>query len=329
MADKYATRVAYGDALAEYGDQENIIVLDADLACCTMSANFRDKYPERFFNIGIAEANMMTIAAGFATTGKNVFASSFAMFAAGRAWEQVRNSIAYPHLNVKVVGTHSGVSVGEDGATHQAIEDIAIMRCIPGMIVVSPSDAIETKAAVKALMDYEGPAYLRVGRIPADIINDNPDYKFELFKGYQMRDGNDVTIVATGLMVQEALKAHEMLKARGIRARVIDMHTIKPLDEEILLKAARETNLLVTVEEHSIYGGLGGAIAELLSKKLPTKMVTIGMDNEFGKSGKPDELFKKFGLNADNIVAKTIEALDKVNLFIPKENDYISSMPLH
>ncbi|MBU5334255.1 transketolase family protein [Anaerocolumna aminovalerica] len=310
MAEKYATRVAYGEALAEYGSKENIVVLDADLACCTMSANFRDKYPDRFFNIGIAEGNMMSIAAGIATTGKNVFASSFAMFAAGRAWEQVRNSIGYPHLNVKVVGTHSGISVGEDGATHQALEDIAIMRAIPGMLVVSPSDAIETKAAVKALMDYEGPAYLRVGRIPADIINDTPDYKFELFKGYQMREGNDITILATGLMVQESLKASDLLKEQGIHARVIDIHTIKPLDEEIILKAAKETGCIVTVEEHNIMGGLGGAVAELLSEKYPTPLVRIGMKDEFGKSGKPEELFKKFGLNADNIVTQVKKALE-------------------
>ncbi|GAA4293171.1 transketolase family protein [Anaerocolumna aminovalerica] len=310
MAEKYATRVAYGEALAEYGSKENVVVLDADLACCTMSANFRDKYPDRFFNIGIAEGNMMSIAAGIATTGKNVFASSFAMFAAGRAWEQVRNSIGYPHLNVKVVGTHSGISVGEDGATHQALEDIAIMRAIPGMLVVSPSDAIETKAAVKALMDYEGPAYLRVGRIPADIINDTPDYKFELFKGYQMREGNDITILATGLMVQESLKASDLLKEQGIHARVIDIHTIKPLDEEIILKAAKETGCIVTVEEHNIMGGLGGAVAELLSEKYPTPLVRIGMKDEFGKSGKPEELFKKFGLNADNIVTQVKKALE-------------------
>ncbi|WP_281533075.1 transketolase family protein [Anaerocolumna aminovalerica] len=310
MAEKYATRVAYGEALAEYGSKENVVVLDADLACCTMSANFRDKYPDRFFNIGIAEGNMMSIAAGIATTGKNVFASSFAMFAAGRAWEQVRNSIGYPHLNVKVVGTHSGISVGEDGATHQALEDIAIMRAIPGMLVVSPSDAIETKAAVKALMDYEGPAYLRVGRIPADIINDTPDYKFELFKGYQMREGNDITILATGLMVQESLKASDLLKEQGIHARVIDIHTIKPLDEEIILKAAKETGCIVTVEEHNIMGGLGGAVAELLSEKYPTPLVRIGMNDEFGKSGKPEELFKKFGLNADNIVTQVKKALE-------------------
>lgn len=310
MAEKYATRVAYGEALAEYGSKENIVVLDADLACCTMSANFRDKYPDRFFNIGIAEGNMMSIAAGIATTGKNVFASSFAMFAAGRAWEQVRNSIGYPHLNVKVVGTHSGISVGEDGATHQALEDIAIMRAIPGMLVVSPSDAIETKAAVKALMDYEGPAYLRVGRIPADIINDTPDYKFELFKGYQMREGNDITILATGLMVQESLKASDLLKEQGIHARVIDIHTIKPLDEEIILKAAKETGCIVTVEEHNIMGGLGGAVAELLSEKYPTPLVRVGMKDEFGKSGKPEELFKKFGLNADNIVTQVKKALE-------------------
>ncbi len=310
MAEKYATRVAYGEALAEYGSKENVVVLDADLACCTMSANFRDKYPDRFFNIGIAEGNMMSIAAGIATTGKNVFASSFAMFAAGRAWEQVRNSIGYPHLNVKVVGTHSGISVGEDGATHQALEDIAIMRAIPGMLVVSPSDAIETKAAVKALMDYEGPAYLRVGRIPADIINDTPDYKFELFKGYQMREGNDIAILATGLMVQESLKASDLLKEQGIHARVIDIHTIKPLDEEIILKAAKETGCIVTVEEHNIMGGLGGAVAELLSEKYPTPLVRIGMKDEFGKSGKPEELFKKFGLNADNIVTQVKKALE-------------------
>jgi transketolase len=309
MAEKFATRVAYGEALAEYGCKENVVVLDADLACCTMSATFRDKYPERFFNIGIAEGNMMGIAAGFATTGKNVFASSFAMFAAGRAWEQVRNSIGYPHLNVKVVGTHSGISVGEDGATHQALEDIGIMRTIPGMLVVSPSDAIETKAAVKALVDYDGPAYLRVGRIPADIINDTPDYTFDLFKGNQMREGNDVAMLATGLMVQEALKAHDILKEQGINARVVNIHTIKPLDEEIVLKAAKETGYIVTVEEHNIMGGLGGAVAELLSEKCPTRLLRIGMNDEFGKSGKPDELFEKFGLNAKNIVVQVQKVL--------------------
>lgn len=309
MAEKYATRVAYGEALAEYGAKENVIALDADLACCTMSATFRDKYPDRFFNIGIAEGNMMTIAAGISTTGKNVFASSFAMFASGRAWEQVRNSIAYPRLNVKVVGTHSGIAVGEDGATHQAVEDIAIMRAIPGMLVVSPSDAIETKAAVKALIDYEGPAYLRVGRIPADIINDSEDYKFELFKGYQMREGNDVTIIATGLMVQEALKAYDILKTEGIDARVIDIHTIKPIDEEIVIKAAKETGCIVTVEEHNIIGGLGSAVAEVLSEKCPTPLVRVGMKDQFGKSGKPDELLVKFGLHAQNIVDQAKNAL--------------------
>lgn len=309
MAEKYATRVAYGEALAEYGSNENVVVLDADLACCTMSATFRDKYPERFFNIGIAEGNMMSIAAGFATTGKNVFASSFAMFAAGRAWEQVRNSIGYPNLNVKVVGTHSGIAVGEDGATHQALEDIAIMRTIPGMLVVCPSDAVETKAAVKALIDYEGPAYLRVGRLPADVINDTPDYKFDLYKGNQMREGQDVAILATGLMVQEALKAYDILKEQGVNARVINIHTIKPLDEEIVLMAAKETGCVVTVEEHNIIGGLGGAVAELLSEKCPTTMLRIGMNDEYGKSGKPDDLFEKFGLNAKNIAKKVQEAL--------------------
>lgn len=309
MAEKYATRVAYGEALAEYGTSENVVVLDADLACCTMSATFRDKYPDRFFNIGIAEGNMMSIAAGFATTGKNVFASSFAMFAAGRAWEQVRNSIGYPHLNVKVVGTHSGIAVGEDGATHQALEDIAIMRTIPGMLVVCPSDAVETKAAVKALMDYEGPVYLRVGRLPADIINDSPDYKFDLYKGNQMREGHDIAILATGLMVQEALKAHDILKEQGVNARVINIHTIKPLDEEIILKAAKETGCIVTVEEHNIIGGLGGAVAELLGEKCPTPMLRVGMNDEFGKSGKPDDLFEKFGLNAKSIASQVQKAL--------------------
>lgn len=309
MAEKYATRVAYGDALAEYGYNENVVVLDADLACCTMSATFRDKYPERFFNIGIAEGNMMGIAAGIATTGKNVFASSFAMFAAGRAWEQVRNSIGYTHLNVKVVGTHSGIAVGEDGATHQALEDIGLMRTIPGMLVVCPSDAVETKAAVKALMDYEGPAYLRVGRLPADIINDTPDYKFDLYKGNQMREGDDVAILATGLMVQESLKAHHILKEQGINARVINIHTIKPIDEEILIKAAKETGLIVTVEEHNIMCGLGSAVAEVLSEKCPTTVIRIGMNDEFGKSGKPDDLFEKFGLNANNIAVKVQKAL--------------------
>lgn len=309
MAEKYATRVAYGDALAEYGYNENVVVLDADLACCTMSATFRDKYPERFFNIGIAEGNMMGIAAGIATTGKNVFASSFAMFAAGRAWEQVRNSIGYTHLNVKVVGTHSGIAVGEDGATHQALEDIGLMRTIPGMLVVCPSDAVETKAAVKALMDYEGPAYLRVGRLPADIINDTPDYKFDLYKGNQMREGDDVAILATGLMVQESLKAHDILKEQGINARVINIHTIKPIDEEILIKAAKETGLIVTVEEHNIMCGLGSAVAEVLSEKCPTTVIRIGMNDEFGKSGKPDDLFEKFGLNANNIAVKVQKAL--------------------
>ena len=309
MAEKYATRVAYGEALAEYGTSENIVVLDADLACCTMSATFRDKYPERFFNIGIAEGNMMGIAAGFATTGKNVFASSFAMFAAGRAWEQVRNSIGYPHLNVKVVGTHSGIAVGEDGATHQALEDIAIMRAIPGMLVICPADAVETKAAVKALMDYEGPVYLRIGRLPADVINNTPDYHFDLYKGNQMREGQDVAILATGLMVQEALKAHDILKEQGIHARVINIHTIKPLDEEIVLKAAKETGCIVTVEEHNIIGGLGSAVAEVLGEKCPTPMLRVGMNDEFGKSGKPDELFEKFGLNGKSIASQVQKAL--------------------
>lgn len=309
MKNKVATRVAYGQALAEYGENKNVVVLDADLACCTNSCMFRDKYPERFFNIGIAEANMMGIAAGIATTGKNVFASSFAMFAAGRAFEQVRNSIAYPNLNVKVVGTHAGISVGEDGATHQCIEDLSIMRTIPNMTVVCPSDSVETMAAVKALTDFYGPVYLRIGRIPIDVVNDYEGYKFELGKGNLMREGNDVTVIATGMMVGEAIKAHEALKKEGINARIINIHTIKPIDKDIIIKAAKETGAIVTAEEHNIIGGLGSAVSEVLSENCPVKMKRVGVKDKFGKSGKPEELFKKYGLTPEAIVTAVHEIL--------------------
>lgn len=309
MENKVATRVAYGQALAEYGENKNVVALDADLACCTNSCMFRDKYPERFFNIGIAEANMMGIAAGIATTGKNVFASSFAMFAAGRAFEQVRNSIAYPNLNVKVVGTHAGISVGEDGATHQCIEDLSIMRTIPNMTVVCPSDSVETMAAVKALTDFYGPVYLRIGRIPIDVVNDYEGYKFELGKGNLMREGNDVTVIATGMMVGEAIKAHEALKKEGINARIINIHTIKPIDKDIIIKAAKETGAIVTAEEHNIIGGLGSAVSEVLSENCPVKMKRVGVKDKFGKSGKPEELFKKYGLTPEAIVTAVHEIL--------------------
>lgn len=309
MENKVATRVAYGQALAEYGENKNVVALDADLACCTNSCMFRDKYPERFFNIGIAEANMMGIAAGIATTGKNVFASSFAMFAAGRAFEQVRNSIAYPNLNVKVVGTHAGISVGEDGATHQCIEDLSIMRTIPNMTVVCPSDSVETMAAVKALTDFYGPVYLRIGRIPIDVVNDYEEYKFELGKGNLMREGNDVTVIATGMMVGEALKAHEALNKEGINARIINIHTIKPIDKDIIIKAAKETGAIVTAEEHNIIGGLGSAVSEVLSENYPVKIKRVGVKDKFGKSGKPEELFKKYGLTSEAIVTAVHEIL--------------------
>lgn len=304
---KKATRESYGNALAEYGADERIIVLDADLSKSTKTEVFKKKYPERFINVGIAEANMMCVAAGLASCGKIAFASSFAMFAAGRAFEQVRNSIGYTHLNVKIGATHAGISVGEDGATHQCLEDIALMRTIPDMVILNPADDIEARLAVKAAIDYEGPVYMRFGRLAVEDIN-SEDYKFEIGKGVQLRDGNDVTIVATGLMVGDALKAHDMLKEEGISARVINIHTIKPLDDEILEKAARETGAIVTVEEHYIMGGLGSAVAESVSGSYPVPVKIIGTD-KFGRSGKPAELFEMYGLTAENIVDKAKEAI--------------------
>lgn len=311
MGEKIATRAAYGDALVELGGQyPDLVVLDADLSGSTMTKGFAKAYPDRFFNMGIAEGNMMTVAAGLAAAGKKAFANSFAIFASGRAFEQVRNSIAYPHLNVTVVGSHGGLSVGEDGATHQACEDMAVMRAIPGMVVCCPCDGTEMKAAVKALMDYEGPAYLRLGRSAVeDLTGDLPGYAFQLGKGVTLRDGGDVTIIAVGLMVQEAMKAAETLAAEGIQARVIDMHTVKPLDEELVLKAAKETGCIVTTEEHNIVGGLGSAVAEYLSGVCPVPVVRHGVEDVFGRSGKASEVLAAYGLTADGIVAKAKAAL--------------------
>lgn len=297
---KKATRESYGAALAEFGSDERIIVLDADLSKSTKTEVFKKKYPERFINMGIAEANMMSVAAGMSTCGKIVFASSFAMFAAGRAFEQIRNSIGYPHLNVKIGATHAGISVGEDGATHQCLEDLALMRSIPGMLIFNPADDIEARLCVKAAIEHDGPVYMRFGRLAVEDVN-GEDYVFEPGKGVELRPGTDATIIATGLMVQEAIKAHDILKAEGISARVINIHTIKPLDEEIVTKAAKETGAIVTAEEHYIMGGLGSAVCEAVCKNAPVPVKIIGTDR-FGKSGKPAELFEEYGLTAENIV---------------------------
>ena len=305
---KIATRESYGNALAELGATcPDLVVLDADLSGATKTGTFKKVFPERHINCGIAEGNMMTVAAGIATTGKVPFASSFAMFAAGRAFEQVRNSIGYPHLNVKIGATHAGISVGEDGATHQCNEDIALMRAIPGMVVINPADDIEAKAAVKAAYEYVGPVYLRFGRLAVPVINDNEDYKFEIGKGIVLREGKDVAIIATGLEVGESLAAAEMLAADGIDAKVINIHTIKPLDEELVIAAAKETGKVVTVEEHSVIGGLGSAVAEVLSEKAPTKMLKIGVNDTFGESGPAVALIKKYGLDAESIYKKVKE----------------------
>ena len=302
---KIATRDSYGNALAKLGaEHEDIVVLDADLAAATKTGVFKKAYPERFIDCGIAESNMMGVAAGLAAAGKVPFASSFAMFAAGRAFEQVRNSIGYPHLNVKIGATHAGISVGEDGATHQCNEDIALMRTIPGMVVINPSDDIEAKAAVRAAYEHDGPVYLRFGRLAVPVINERPDYKFELGKGVVLREGKDVTIIATGLPVNNCLEAAEKLAADGIEAKVINIHTIKPLDEELVIAAAKETGKVVTVEEHSVIGGLGSAVCDVLSGKAPTQVMEIGINDVFGESGPAVELIKKYGLDADSICEK-------------------------
>ena len=305
MADKIATRDSYGNALAELGNEKkDLVVLDADLAGATKTGTFKKAHPDRFIDCGIAESNMAGIAAGLSTCGKVPFMSSFAMFAAGRAYEQVRNSIGYPHLNVKIGATHAGISVGEDGATHQCLEDLALMREIPGMVVINPSDDVEAKAAVKAAYEHVGPVYLRFGRLAVPVINDNADYHFEIGKGILLREGTDVTILATGLEVSYALEAAENLAKTGISAEVINIHTIKPLDEEIILKSAEKTGKVVTVEEHSIIGGLGSAVAEVLSEKLPTKLLRIGVEDRFGESGPALELIHKYELDAEGIEKK-------------------------
>ncbi len=312
MADmiKKATRESYGEALAELGDKyENLYVLDADLAAATKTGIFKKKFPDRHIDCGIAEANMMGVAAGLAATGKIPFASSFAMFAAGRAFEIVRNSIGYPHLNVKIGATHAGISVGEDGATHQCNEDIALMRTIPGMTVINPADDVEARAAVEAAINYNGPVYMRFGRLATPVFNDKETYKFELGKGVQLVDGSDVTIIATGLMVYESMVAAEALKAEGISARVINIHTIKPIDEEIIIKAARETGLIVTAEEHSVIGGLGSAVCDVVSANCPVKVVKIGVNDVFGYSGPAAVLLKEFGLCSENVVKVVKEAI--------------------
>ena len=310
MADKKATRESYGAALAELGEKYDFLVLDADLAAATKTGVFKKKFPERFFDCGIAEGNMISVAAGIATTGKVVFASSFAMFAAGRAFEQVRNSIGYPHLNVKIGATHAGITVGEDGATHQCNEDIALMRTIPGMTIINPSDAGEAYAAVEAAINFYGPVYMRFGRFAVpDLTSEMKDYKFEIGKGVTMRDGKDVTIVATGYMVHVALDAAELLKAEGIDARVLNIHTIKPLDSELLIKAAHETGAIVTAEEHNIIGGLGSAVAEAVCEAAPVSVLRVGVEDKFGKSGKVPELLSEYGLTAENIANKAKAAI--------------------
>lgn len=306
---KVATRVGFGNALVELGaERDDFIVLDADLAAATQTGMFKKAYPERFYDCGIAEQNMISIAAGIAATGKRVICSSFAMFAAGRAFEQVRNSIGYPHLNVIIGATHAGISVGEDGATHQCCEDIALMRTIPGMTIINPADETEAKKAVRAALSCDDPVYMRFGRLAVPVIFDD-DYTFEIGKGVELRGGSDVTVIATGLMVKEALEAYDLLKAEGINARIINIHTIKPLDRDIVLKAAKETGAIVTAEEHSVVGGLGGAVSELVAEEYPVPVVKLGVYDTFGHSGPAEKLLDEFGLRAVNIVEKVKKAI--------------------
>ena len=307
MADvkKIATRESYGNALVELGkEHENLVVLDADLAAATKTGTFKKAFPDRHIDCGIAEANMVGIGAGLAAAGMVPFVSSFAMFAAGRAFEQVRNSVGYPHLNVKIGATHAGISVGEDGATHQCNEDIALMRTIPGMVVISPADDVEAKAAVRAAYEYDGPVYLRFGRLAAPVIFDEETYKFEIGKGQVVTEGTDVTIIATGLMVGNSMEAAKMLAEKGISAKVINMATIKPLDEELVIAAAKETGKVVTVEEHSVIGGLGSAVCDVLSEKCPTPVLKVGVNDVFGHSGPALDLIAEFGLDAKGIAEK-------------------------
>ena len=312
MADKKATRESYGAALAELGEKYDFLVLDADLAAATKTGVFKKKFPERFFDCGIAEGNMMSVAAGLAATGKNVFASTFAMFAAGRAFEQVRNSIGYPHLNVKIGATHAGITVGEDGATHQCNEDIALMRTIPGMVIISPADADEAYAAVEAAINHYGPVYMRFGRFPVpNLTSEMKDYKFEIGKGVLYREGKDVTIVANGYMVHLAVEAAEMLAAEGIDAEVINIHTIKPIDSDIIVASAKKTGAVVTAEEHSVIGGLGSAVCDVLAENHPVPVIKVGVQDQYGRSGKVPELLEIYGLTAKNIYEKAKLAISK------------------
>ncbi|WP_315118994.1 transketolase family protein [uncultured Clostridium sp.] len=303
MAVKIATREAYGKALAELGkENEKIVVLDADLSKSTKTADFKKVCPERFFNMGIAEGNMMAVAAGMSTCDKIPFVSTFAIFATGRAFEQIRNSICYPKLNVKVCATHAGLTVGEDGASHQSVEDISLMRSIPNMIVISPSDGVETEAAIKAVAEYDGPCYVRLGRSAVPVINDFEGYKFEIGKAVKHREGKEATIIATGIMVDAALEAYNILAEEGIKVRVLNMHTIKPIDKDAIIDAVRETGVIITAEEHSIIGGLGSAVCEVASEYSPAPVVRVGVKDTFGESGKPEELLKAYGLTAEDIV---------------------------
>ncbi|MBN1043490.1 transketolase family protein [Clostridium botulinum] len=310
MGNKIATREAYGKALVKLSNiNKDVVVLDADLSKSTKTADFKAAAPERFINMGIAEANMMGVASGLSTCGKVPFVSTFAMFAAGRAFEQIRNSICYPKLNVKVCATHAGLTVGEDGASHQSVEDISLMRSIPNMTVINPADAIETEAAILAVAEYNGPCYVRLGRLAVENVNDNSNYKFEIGKGVTLANGNDVTIVATGIMVKLALEAKEELAKEGIDARVVNIHTIKPIDSELLIKAAKETGAIVTAEEHSIIGGLGSAVSEVLCEEMPVPVLKVGIEDTFGESGKPEQLLKAYGLTTEKIVEKAKKAV--------------------
>lgn len=312
MTKMMATRDAYGEALIELGkENENVVVLDADLSKSTKTYGFGQEFPNRFINVGIAEQNLIGVAAGLSTAGKIPFASTFAMFATGRAFEIIRNSVGYPKLNVKICATHSGITVGEDGASHQALEDISCMRTIPNMTVIVPADGVETKAAIHAIAKMDGPVYVRLGRLAVPVINDETSYKFQIGKGVTLKEGNDVTIIATGLMVSEALEAAKELETKGIKARVINIHTIKPIDEEVIIKAAKETGAIVTAEEHNIIGGLGSAVAEVISENCPVPLKRIGTEDTFGESGKPAELMKKYGLTKDNIVEAVTDIINR------------------
>ncbi|MBU5488328.1 transketolase family protein [Clostridium sp. MSJ-8] len=310
MGNKIATRESYGKALKSLAEtNKNVVVLDADLSKSTKTAEFKSVAADRFFNMGIAEANMMGVAAGMSTCGKIPYVSTFAMFAAGRAFEQIRNSICYPNLNVKICATHAGLTVGEDGATHQAIEDLSLMRSIPNMTVINPADDIETQAAIKAIADYQGPCYVRLGRMAVANVNDENNYKFEIGKGVKLADGKDITIIATGIMVEAALEAKKILAEDGIEAGVINIHTLKPIDKDIIINAAKETGAIVTAEEHSIIGGLGSAVMEVVSENYPVPVLRVGVKDVFGESGKPQELLEKYGLTAKDIANKVKEAI--------------------